>query len=167
MRMKIICVAAFLQVGCGADTSQSTQSEPAAEGTTMEASPSAGEAASSAIPEPEVVTTIDATLPFDMPLMPGARLLSSNDFVTTRRRKEAIAAFVVKANPLEVAAFYNQALIDHGFTPKLASYNDEKLAQVSGTRENGETFSITTSRSGSKAGPGETQSGVVATIPVE
>jgi len=76
-----------------------------------------------------------------------------------------MATIIAKGTTLEVVEFYKQALADNGFDAKLGPNNDESSAKVYGSRENGETCSITTMRGGSKAGDGECQTAIIATKP--
>lgn len=164
--MKLIWIAALVPLvfACSDKEPDSAGEEPAPKSEAEETSPTVPvEESASTAPQPE---TVAAILPFDMPIMPGGKILSTGKFVDTKRRgKEAIAAFVAKATPIEVAAFYAKALEDNGFTATLGKHNSESTAKVSGVRANGESFTVTTMRGGSKAGEGESQSGVVANIP--
>lgn len=108
-----------------------------------------------------------ARLPFDMPIMPGARYLSGLDFSkpSKRRGPEAIATIIAKGTTLEVVKFYETALTEHGFTAAVGRHNTASTATVRGVRENGETFTVTSMRGGSKAGDGECQTAIIATKP--
>lgn len=161
MRTISIFAMALTLVACTEENNQDQKVE-AAKDVRVEAPPPA-----STVKVPPPAPTVIAKLPFGLPVMPGARVLHSWKFHKSKRRNEAIASFVVKATPIEVAVFYQQALTESGFSTTLGQHNSEAIAMVSGVRENGEKFSVTTARSGSKAGPGESQSGVVATIPVK
>ena len=111
----------------------------------------------------------NAKLPFDMPIMPGARYVSGSlkfSRPTKKRGGEAIATIAAKGTPLDVVKYYEKALAKNGFTPKLGKHNSESTASVSGLRENGEKLSITSMRGGSKAKAGESQTGIIATKPL-
>ncbi len=165
MRKLILLLTVLFFSGCGGETvSDNSQSR--------------GEPASSTAPISEPVTpkvplvaetppASNAKLPFDMPIMPGARYKSGMDFSkpTKRRGPEAIATIIAKGTTLQVVEFYKKALSENGFTPTLGKHNDESTATVRGVRENGETFSVTSMRGGSKAGSGECQTAIIATKP--
>ncbi len=122
---------------------------------------------------PTALATVEASnakLPFDMPIMPGARYISGSlEFSrpTKRRGGEAGATIAAKGTPLDVVKYYEKALADNGFTPELGRHNSESTASVSGVRENGEKFSVTSMRGGSKAKAGESQTALIATKPKE
>ena len=116
-----------------------------------------------------VAEASNAKLPFDMPIMPGARYVSGSlkfSRPTKKRGGEAIATIAAKGTPLDVVKYYEKALTDNGFTPKLGKHNSVSNASLSGVRENGEKFSITSMRGGSKAKAGESQTGIIATKPL-
>lgn len=162
--MKSLWIAALVSLvfACADKESEPAAPEPTPEAETAKSATPSEQPA----PTPPPAETVTATLPFDLPLIPGGRILSAGTFVDTKRRgKEAVAAFVAKGTPMEVAAFYAKALEANGFTATLGKHNDESTARVSGVRANGENLSVTTMRGGSKAGAGESQSGVVANIP--
>ena len=118
-------------------------------------------------PDAKSPSASNAKLPFDMPIMPGARYLSGSGFSkpTKRRGPEAIATIIAKGTTLEVVEFYEKTMTENGFTPTLGKHNDASSAKVQGVRENGETFLVTSMRGGSKAGQGECQTAIVATKP--
>lgn len=162
MRTLILFSTIFFFAGCGGEEVTSN-SQPVDEPTSSVESNSGSDASEGTPAEVEPA----AKLPFDMPMMPGARYKSGMDFSkpTKRRGPEAIATIIAKGTTLEVVAFYEKALTENGFTPKLGMHNDESSATVKGVRENGETFSVTSMRGGSKANQGECQTAIVATKP--
>lgn len=118
-------------------------------------------------PTAETSPAITAKLPFDMPIMPGARYLSGMDFSkpTKRRGPEAIATIIANGTTLEVVEFYEKAMTENGFAPTVGKNNDLSTAKVWGERENGEMFSVTCMRGGSKTKEGECQTAIIATKP--
>lgn len=109
-----------------------------------------------------------ATLPFDIPIMAGARYISgSPEFSrpTKRRGGEAIATITYKGTALDIVKFYEKALADKGFSPELGTNNDERMARVWGENARGEKFSVYASRGGSNAEAGESTAALVATQP--
>ena len=165
MKTKQLLVAAILSsimglsAGCGGDQASNN-------------SQITNEAVSTAVPVPESSVAVEepdsqAKLPFDMPLMPGARYKSGTKFSkgSKKRQPEAIATIIATGTTLEVVAFYEKALTEHGFTATLGNHNDLGSASVRGVRENGETFSVTSMRGGSKANEGECQTAIIATKP--
>jgi hypothetical protein len=165
MRELILLSTLLLCSGCGSDQASSNSQpiqEPASSAT------HSGEIATSKIsPVAATPPASIAKLPFDLPIMPGARYRSGSKFSkpTKRRGPEATATIIAKGTTTEVVEFYKKALIENGFTAKLGPVNDESSAKVLGARENGETCSVTTMRGGSKAGPGECQTAIIATKP--
>lgn len=165
MRTLIALSTIFLIAGCGGD--QVADKLPAKDETSkLEATSSDAVTAKSA-PAAETAEAPAAKLPFDMPMMPSARYKSGMGFSkpTKRRGPEAIATIIAKGTTLEVIEFYKTALTENGFTPTVGKHNDESSATVKGVRENGETFSVTSMRGGSKAGEGECQTAIIATKP--
>ena len=161
MKPQIILPAIMLLAGCGGESGNSGE----AGSTGPDASTSSSTAAPSASDD-----TSNAKLPFDMPIMPGARYISgSPEFSrpTKRRGGEAGATIAVKGSPLDIVNYYEKALTDNGFTPELGMHNDESIATVEGVRANGEKFSVTSMRGGSKAKAGESQTALIATKPKE
>jgi len=151
MRGIVIVSVAFLLASCsggegGDDTVQMDSGEAAPSGSSAPAE-------------------ISAKLPFDMPIMPGARYLSGGDFVSLKRGQEAIATIIAKGTPLDVVKYYEKALVENGFKPTPGYNNSDSTANVSGIRGDGEKFSVTSMSGGSKAGPGESQTAIIATKP--
>ena len=166
MRRLFLLLALLLVSGCGGEdqVSSTSQSEEPTNSSATTSEPTSTPAASTPAETPPAP---QAKLPFDMPIMPGARYKSGMKFSkgSKRRAPEAIATIIAKGTTLEVIEFYEKALIDHGFTPTVGKNNDESSATVKGVRENGETFSVTSMRGGSKANEGECQTAIVATKP--
>jgi len=165
MRTLALLSILLLVSGCGGDQ-VSDSSEPVEQSAkSTAASSDIVTSGSSAVAE--TPPGVKAKLPFDMPIMPGARYLSDVKFSkpTKRRGPEAIATIIAKGTTLEVVAFYEKAMTENGFTPTLGKQNDASTASVMGVRKNGETFSITSMRGGSKAKEGERQTAIVATKP--
>ncbi len=111
----------------------------------------------------------NAKLPFDLPIMPGARYISGSlkfSRPTKKRGGEAIATIAAKGTPIEVVTYYEKTLADIGFTPKVGKHNSESTAKVIGEHENGQKLSITSMRGGSKAKAGESQTSIIATKPL-
>ncbi len=158
MKSLIMLPCLILLVACGDEKENTVEanSTVAIEKTAVPAATPAAEAS-------------NAKLPFDMPIMPGARYVSGSlkfSRPTKKRGGEAIATIAAKGTPLDVVKYYEKALAKNGFTPKLGKHNSESTASVSGLRENGEKLSITSMRGGSKAKAGESQTGIIATKPL-
>jgi hypothetical protein len=166
MRKLLLILFAIYFAGCGGD--QADQQPPAEQQVTdsTDSTSDVVEPASSN-PVADTAPAVSGKLPFDMPIMPGARYKSGMDFSkpSKRRGPEAIATIIATGTTLEVVAFYETALRENGFTPTMGSHNDESTATVRGIRENGEAFSVTSMRGGSKAAEGECQTTIVATKP--
>lgn len=125
-------------------------------------------APSSSVATPAVLEAIKPKLPFDMPIMDGARYISGSPVFSKPRKKrggEAIATIAAKGTPLDIVEYYEKALTERGFTPELGRYNDGSTATVYGINDKGERFSITAMRGGSKAKHGESTAALVATLP--
>lgn len=154
--MMLPCIILLVACGDGKDNTGKANSTIAVQETAVPAAMPASGAS-------------NAKLPFDMPIMPGARYVSGSlkfSRPTKKRGGEAIATIAAKGTPLDVVKYYEKALADNGFTPKLGKHNSESTASVSGVRENGEKFSITSMRGGSKAKAGESQTAIIATKPL-
>ena len=155
MKSHMMLPAIMLLAGCGGENDTEAANAPAAQPETI---------------APATAAASNAKLPFDMPTMPGARYVSGSPVFSKpskRRGGEAIATIAAKGTPLDVVKYYEKALADNGFTPELGRHNSESTASVSGVRENGEKFSVTSMRGGSKAKAGESQTALIATKPKE
>lgn len=169
MRILSLSLLILFLPGCGGEvaTEESQTDGGAANSGTEESTAEALNPEREASAAAETPPVEQKKLPFDMPIMPGARYLSGMDFSkpSKRRGPEAIATIIAQGTTLEVIAFYEKALTENGFTPTVGKHNDESTATVRGVRENGDTFSVTSMRKGSKAADGECQTGIVATKP--
>jgi len=108
------------------------------------------------------------TLPFDMPIMDGARYISGSPKFSKpskRRGGEAIATIAVKGTPLDVVEYYTKELSERGFAPTQGANNSESGARVAGINAAGEKFSITVMSGGSKSQAGESTAALIATKP--
>lgn len=125
-------------------------------------------ATSSSVATPAVLKATKHKLPFDMPIMEGARYISGSLKFSKPRKKrggEAIATIAAKGTPLDIVEYYEKALAERGFTPELGRHNDGSSATVYGINDKGERFSITAMRGGSKAKQGESTAALIATLP--
>lgn len=165
MRSLTLFSIILLLAGCGGD--QASNDSLSADETTNSAASSSDTGSAASTSAAKTPPAVAAKLPFDMPIMPGARYLSGMDFSkpSKRRGPEAIATIIAKGTTAEVVEYYEQALAENGFTPTVGKNNDASTAKVWGERENGETFSVTSMRGGSKAGEGECQTTIIATKP--
>ncbi|MBL4768456.1 MAG: hypothetical protein JKY94_12230 [Rhodobacteraceae bacterium] len=130
--------------------------------------PTEAAATSSSVATPAVLEAIKPKLPFDMPIMDGARYISGSPVFSKpskRRGGEAIATIAVKGTPLDIVEYYEKALAERGFTPELGRHNDGAIASVHGINDKRERFSVSAIRGGSKARQGESTAALVATLP--
>ncbi|MFK7768461.1 MAG: hypothetical protein AB8B55_14665 [Mariniblastus sp.] len=166
MRKFILLTVLALCLGCSSD--QSSDNSQAVQEPASSSSSSDKTAAPVAPPVAETPPAKEVKLPFDMPMMPGARYLSGSKFSrpTKRRGPEAMATIIAKGTTQDVVEFYKTALLENGFSADFGGANDESSRSVYGLRENGEKCSITTMKGGSKAGPGECQTAIIATKPL-
>ena len=164
MKSLMILACLFLLTACGGEKEKTAETKPAETKPTLVKEKV--EAPAKAVTAPEVS---NAKLPFDLPIMPGARYISGSlkfSRPTKKRGGEAIATIAVQGTPLDVVKYYEKALMDIGFTPSLGKHNSESTATVSGVRENGEKFLISSIRGGSKSKAGESTTAVIATKPL-
>ena len=107
-------------------------------------------------------------LPWDIPIMPGARYISGSPKFSKpskRRGGDAIATIAVKGTPKDIVSYYEKTLAERGFTLEVGKYNDDSTATVHGTNAKGEKFAVSAMRGGSNSKPGESSAALVATKP--
>ncbi len=159
MKQTMIPIIALLVSACGDQSSPDLSEADPAE--------AAAKSAASAPTIAEEAATTNA-LPWDIPIMPGARYVSgSTEFsrTTEKRGGEAIATIAVDGSVADIITYYEGVLPELGFEITFNRIYDETTGSLHTQNAKGEQFRVAAMRGGSNAREGESTAGLLAIKP--
>ncbi len=151
-----IPIAAVLLTACGGQ-----DSAEAPDGSVPGTPPGSASTTSTALED----TAVANKLPWDIPIMPGARYVSgSTKFsrTTEKRGGEAIATIAVDGTVTDIITYYESILPELGFEITHNRIYDEATGSLHSENADGEQFRVSAMRGGSNARDGESTAALLA-----